>query len=283
MSYNAKTNWKFDDPVTEGDLNRIEAGIKDSSDKIGVLSGNGEVKEKANKEDLDGLSTTVTEHKADYQQHVNNESAHGIGDKSTLRTTEKSTIVSAINELFTFANNGKNDWANVIGSPLTTNDTFAQMRSKTQNQKNNLASNLIIKGQTANGNETLQQLINKVNNIELGWKQAFGTATAVYRSDRPVNPESINQNRNGNFIEVRGLDFAPKVVVALMRGTGTSRSSGIGISSTANFLDFPMGASLRGSNSNGTFIEDQWFNDFFEDGFIIQTNSLGVHSWMAFG
>lgn len=29
MPYQAKTNWKYNDPVTEMDLNRIEKGIED--------------------------------------------------------------------------------------------------------------------------------------------------------------------------------------------------------------------------------------------------------------
>lgn len=34
MTYNAKTNWKFDDPVTEDDFNRIELGIKEAHEGI---------------------------------------------------------------------------------------------------------------------------------------------------------------------------------------------------------------------------------------------------------
>ncbi|MBS4172134.1 hypothetical protein [Bacillus sp. FJAT-49736] len=34
MSYNAKTDWKYDDTPTEDDFNRIEKGIKDTTDTV---------------------------------------------------------------------------------------------------------------------------------------------------------------------------------------------------------------------------------------------------------
>lgn len=38
MPYSAKTNWSFNDPVTEVDINRWEQGIKDAHDSIAVLT-----------------------------------------------------------------------------------------------------------------------------------------------------------------------------------------------------------------------------------------------------
>lgn len=40
MAYNAKTNWKHDDPVMEDDFNRIEQGIKDAHDLIEATQQN---------------------------------------------------------------------------------------------------------------------------------------------------------------------------------------------------------------------------------------------------
>lgn len=34
MPYNAKTDWKFDEIVTEKDMNRVELGIKEAHDKL---------------------------------------------------------------------------------------------------------------------------------------------------------------------------------------------------------------------------------------------------------
>lgn len=38
MSYQAKTNWTFDDPVTEYDINRWEQGIADAHAQIAELT-----------------------------------------------------------------------------------------------------------------------------------------------------------------------------------------------------------------------------------------------------
>ncbi|WNC14258.1 hypothetical protein [Brevibacillus brevis] len=38
MSYQAKTDWKMDDPVTEVDINRWEKGIADAHAQISVLT-----------------------------------------------------------------------------------------------------------------------------------------------------------------------------------------------------------------------------------------------------
>lgn len=38
MSYQAKTDWTYDDPVTEHDINRWERGILDAHAKIAQLS-----------------------------------------------------------------------------------------------------------------------------------------------------------------------------------------------------------------------------------------------------
>ena len=72
------------------------------------------------------VNDTVVAHSADT-------AAHGIGDKSTLLTTNKNTIVEAINELFTFANDGKTQIANAItakGVSASPTETFASLAEK---------------------------------------------------------------------------------------------------------------------------------------------------------
>ncbi len=70
--------------------------------------------------------------------------------------------------LFQNADNGKKNWADVIGSPLAHSDTFSQLKDKTQTVKNILVANLTNKGQTSTGTETLTALANKVGNIAKG-------------------------------------------------------------------------------------------------------------------
>lgn len=111
---NEYTNTKF---------GQVEYPVTSVNDKTGAVTitkadvglGNvGNVKQ-ASKEEHDNLQKQVTSHKADYTSHIEDDSAHGIGDKSTLKTTEKSTIVGALNELFTNVSDGKK----LIGGAIT--------------------------------------------------------------------------------------------------------------------------------------------------------------------
>lgn len=126
-----------------------------------------------------------------------------IGILSGLNTTAKDNLVNAVNELFTFANDGKTKWSSVIGSPLVSTDTFTQMQTKTQTIKNTLATNLTAKGQSSVGTETLTALVNKVGNIATGKEFAQGTVTMT-----------------STGLVVSGLSFSPSVVVAINNSNG---------------------------------------------------------------
>lgn len=140
-----------------------------------------------------------------------------IGILSGLNTTAKDNLVNAVNELFTFANDGKTKWSSVIGSPLASSDTFTQMQTKTQTIKNTLATNLTAKGQSSVGTETLTALANKVSNIVTGKTFATGTVfTNTVTGSMSFNPSAIVINlpnigvsfvfirplSNGNFYRV---------------------------------------------------------------------------------
>lgn len=65
-SFVPKTDWKYDDTVTEHDLNRIEQGIKNAHDELNSIN-----------EDFNSL----------------------IGELPNLETETKESLVAAINEL----------------------------------------------------------------------------------------------------------------------------------------------------------------------------------------
>lgn len=67
---------------------------------------------------LGNVTNTKQASEANFNTHKDDGSAHGIGDKSTLETTEKSTIVGALNELFTNVSDGKQ----LIGRAITDAD-----------------------------------------------------------------------------------------------------------------------------------------------------------------
>lgn len=99
-------NYNVEDFNDNADL--IDAKMEEQADGIGALQ------------------QTVVAHLAE-------DAPHGIGDKSTLLTTEKSTIVGAVNELFTDVSNGKNTIASAItdmGQAASGSDTFAQLAAK---------------------------------------------------------------------------------------------------------------------------------------------------------
>ena len=96
---------------------------------------------------------------------VNSKIGDVILKAEDIKTAAGINVENKLNELFQFADNGKKNITSVIGSPLTTSDTFDNMKSKIQTLKNTFASNLTAKEQSSSGNENLESLINKVKNI----------------------------------------------------------------------------------------------------------------------
>lgn len=189
----------------------------------------------------------------------------GVGDKATLLTTEKGTIVGALNELFTNANSLKSDWAGVIGSPLSNTDTSAQLKSKTQTIKNTLATNLTSKGQSSAGTETLQALVDKVGLINTGKRFASGTVMA---NGSPSYPQT----------RISGLSFSPNLIIVRRVGTQEmamrvvsmpATSTGLSVanpqSPTSGQVGYSVGTVYSDGFSFGTYvttsgtINTEWF------------------------
>lgn len=133
-----------------------------------------------------------------------------IGILSGLNTTNKSNLVASINELFTFANDGKTKWSSVIGSPLASSDTFTSMQTKTQTIKDTLATNLTAKGQSSVGTTSLSTLVGRVANIEVGRKRASGT---VATSGILPFITRGGSTKNSNVVLVTGLTFLPTNII----------------------------------------------------------------------
>lgn len=161
--------------------------------------------------DLSAVEDEIAEVSGNLATHLADGAAHGIGDKTTLLTTNKTSIVSALNELFTNANNGKSDIASVIGSPATSANTFAQLKTHIQNSKDELALNLSDKGQTSISSESLGSLVSKVANINTGKRWASGTVTSN------ASPQKVFRSvSNGTYglptVTVTGLPFKPSLI-----------------------------------------------------------------------
>ena len=115
--------------------------------------------------------------------HVADETAHGIGDKSTLLTENKDSIVSALNELFQNASNGKMDIANAITGM----------------------------GVVASENDTFAILAEKIGQIVSGKKWAQVTATTNSNTKRFIQDDGLNVGLR--YIEANGLEFDPSVIL----------------------------------------------------------------------
>ncbi|MFJ8529630.1 hypothetical protein [Bacillus sp. NPDC094106] len=130
--------------------------------------------------------------------------AKNMGDKNTLLTTEKDSLVKAINELFISANDLKANWASVIGSPLSASDKSAQLKSKTQNIKNSFAQKLVAKDVSASGNDPLQTLVNKIDEItDVMVKGDGGRIKALYSKHHYVESGNkvIKYNNKGVLLK----------------------------------------------------------------------------------
>lgn len=125
-----------------GDFNRIEGNIQELQNTKETPAG-----AQAKAEAAAGAV------QAELAAHLAETAPHGIGDKSTLLTTEKSTIVGAVNELFTDVSNGKTSIASAItdmGQLAAGSDTFAQLAAKIRNISNDATAGVgdVLAGKT---------------------------------------------------------------------------------------------------------------------------------------
>lgn len=89
------------------------------------------------------------------------------GNMDTIDTKIKEAMDKA-DQAFQQANSGKTDIASVVGSPVTSGDTFPQIKTKLQTIKDTMAANLTAKGVTALASETMTALAGKISSIIRG-------------------------------------------------------------------------------------------------------------------
>ena len=168
-------------------------------------------------QDVSNIDTRLTQHLA--QNASTTQSGHvqlnnTVTSTSTIQAATANAVKTAYDRAeaaFSQANDIKTKWASVVGSPLVSSDTQAQLQTKTQTIKDTLASNLSAKGQTASGTETLTSLVNKVANVNTGRKYANGTATTGTPTLQFQFLESTNL-KYLDHITVSGLTFRPSKV-----------------------------------------------------------------------
>ncbi|SHE62508.1 phage tail protein [Clostridium fallax] len=92
--------------------------------------------------------------------------AEKVSIKDSSNNFSSKNVEGALDELFTFADNGKKLWVDVIGNPLSKSDSFSTLKNKTNNIKSNFVTKLASKGIYKNYNDNLQSLVDSIDNIK---------------------------------------------------------------------------------------------------------------------
>ena len=136
------------------------------------------------------------------------------GDLDLLNTSDKSSLVAAINELFQSANNGKQLIASAIGEPLDSNDTFNAMSNDINSLLSTFKTNMMNNGITVESGDKFKSLIDKIatlaDNEGKGIQYATGQGTPT--STRPFI-DVIGGSLNLYCLQVNNLTFKPSIIL----------------------------------------------------------------------
>lgn len=93
-------------------------------------------------------------------------SAENIILKDEAGLFQSDNVEEALNEVFTYANNGKISISAIVGNPINQNNSFSDIANHIRNKKIEMAKTLNDKGVVASSSESLESLVNKMNDIE---------------------------------------------------------------------------------------------------------------------
>ena len=176
------------------------------------------------------------------------------------------TIKDIISALQTMeAINQKADLVSVVGSPALSTDDVATIIAKIQNSKNTLAANLVAKGASAVGTESLKSLVDKVNSMPGVKRWAVGTIPA--RGNESASTVS--------YSNVNGLTFAPSVVI--IRKANNEQANQVAIRNFGSAYDVGISydEAISSGTWNGTY---STINQFYSDGFQVKNVITGSTS-----
>ncbi len=238
--YPKRTDFIEDNKKIDEAYKELKDSIKDGG-KVSSVNGKiGDVVLKA--EDIKTESgDTVQSQMAEFakKEELSKTTSGSSGAKSigvsTISGLTGNEVQSCLQNLFTFADNGKKNIATVIGSPLTSSDNFDSMKSKLQTMKNTFASNLTAKGQSSNNSESLNSLIGKVSALKPSkaeWKTITLPQTSVQLSPDSGRWNDIEKSLYITIPEASAYIFKGKIYVHAKDGynnhSGTFNASLIG-------------------------------------------------------
>lgn len=195
---------KKDVETLDNKIKNIKIPVTKVNNKLGDVTLKAEDIKANNDKTIEENLQEVTSQMTEIMEQV--ESIEVTAEKTILDSNKfiSKNVKAGMEELFTFADNGKKNIAAVIGSPLSNSDTFDSMKNKIQTMKNTLVSNLIKKGQEGNGNERLESLINKIANINTGKRWAMGTLNKEW---------ALNSSSRTVGLTINNLSFKPTIII----------------------------------------------------------------------
>lgn len=128
------------------------------------------------------------------------------GNLSQLNTSNKTNLVSAINEVFQSANNGKELIANAIGEPLSSKQTFSAMSTDINNLLNTFKTNMIDKGVEVGNNDKFKSLIDKIASMSNNEGLDIISATKLPATGKENQICVIADNPVDNYVITSNLD-----------------------------------------------------------------------------
>ncbi|WP_195841310.1 hypothetical protein [Clostridium botulinum] len=167
---------------------------------------------------------------------------------TTISGMSAKNVQAGIQELFTFASNGKTVVTGKVGN-VSGNNTFNEIANRIQTDKNTAAANLNAKNVSASGNETLASLVGKIANITvagMGGKR-FTSGNTNFDGTTDIRFQRVNKDfqpesgySNTYYVTIT-LNFNPSYGLVYAK---TSSSAGFNVSTLVNYNAVWTGSSL---------------------------------------
>ena len=170
------------------------------------------------KQYLNGLGLTESQ----VQQLINRLKEEEIGDINNLQTNNK-TLVSAINELFQNANNGKELIASAIGEPLDSSDTFSAMSNDINGLLGTFKTNMMKNGVTVDSGDKFKALIDKIATLSDNEGKGLQYTTGFINRTSNLISEDSDSTTRINLTFDQPLDFTPTRLILSIPVLGLSK------------------------------------------------------------
>ena len=138
-----------------------------------------------------------------------------IGDLNELQTSNKESVVGAINELFQNANNGKELIADAIGEPLDSSDTFSAMSNDINSLLSTFKTNMMKNGVAIESGDKFKALIDKIATLSDSEGKGLKFAEGIISNMGLSTFVNSNSSLSGTttYEVLTNLDFTPTYII----------------------------------------------------------------------